>query len=151
MKSKYQIWFTNNHENFADNLSVTEESRNEFAESYFATNDIDFFISMFRNINDDPIAMWYWVIINDEVRISGAIDPSDKEYFEEIPEIYEYLHTKSAVVMLDDALDFIADNNEDPATIFKDILCISKKDLNDLGIDRYDYIFDDEDEAEDDE
>ncbi len=91
MKSKYQIWFTNNSENFADNLSVTEESRDEFAESYFATNDIEHFISLFHAVNDDPIAMWYWVIVDDKVHISGAIDPDDKEYFEEIQEVYDYI------------------------------------------------------------
>lgn len=90
---KYQFWFTNNQDNFTEGREVTEKDREMLAESYFETDDIEHFVCMFDAIIENPVSMWYWVIVDGVIQISGAIDPGDNEYFEEIKDVAEYIES----------------------------------------------------------
>lgn len=69
----------------------------EFYEKYF-TNRIEWdtpilkkyefdtpeeFLSVWQDLKEDPISMWYWVYDRDTVICSGAIDPGDIDIYEE--------------------------------------------------------------------
>ena len=74
---KFEIMFTNNEEDFADNYSKGLE------EGKFATKNEELFWVMYMTIRDNPPAMWYWILVDGKQIISGAIDPDDPEIIEE--------------------------------------------------------------------
>lgn len=79
---KFEIWFGKDPEElpswtWSDNAEDTEEFRNSQVAGIYATDNEDAFWCMMLAIIIAPPAMWYWVIINGETRLSGAIDPDD--------------------------------------------------------------------------
>ena len=81
---KFEIWFGKDPEElldwtWSDIAEDTEEFREAEVAGIYATDNEDAFWCMMLAINIAPPAMWYWVIINGEPSISGAIDPNDLE------------------------------------------------------------------------
>ena len=80
---KFEIWFGKDPEElefdcyWPDIAENTDEFKNKYVAEIFATDDEKEFWNQFIKVNRDPIAMWYWVIIDGVTNISGAIDPDD--------------------------------------------------------------------------
>ena len=82
---KYEIWFGKDPEEFEekcwpDSAEKTQEFKNHYVHDTFTTNYADEFVKKYFEIRDNPPAMWYWVFINGEQIMSGAIDPDDMYY-----------------------------------------------------------------------
>lgn len=90
MMSKYEIWFGKDPGDlefgccWPDIAEHSTEFKNTYVAEVFATDDEKEFWNRFIEVNEDPIAMWYWVIIDGSTIISGAIDPDDI-YFPCVP------------------------------------------------------------------
>ena len=81
---KFEIWFGKDLEKlldwyWSDKAEDTEEFREAQVAGIYATDDEEAFWAMMVAINIAPPAMWYWVIIDGETCMSGAIDPDDLE------------------------------------------------------------------------
>ena len=80
---KFEMWFGKDPEElefdcyWPDSAKNTDEFKSKYVAEIFATDDEDEFWKKFVDVNSDPVAMWYWVIINGVTHISGAIDPDD--------------------------------------------------------------------------
>lgn len=60
-----------------DNYENSDAFDKAFVAGKFETNEEDLFWKMFTTINSSPCTMWYWVVIEGETYLSGAIDPDD--------------------------------------------------------------------------
>lgn len=92
---KYEIWFGKDPEFieggecWPDDFSMDPEFKEKYVVGTLATDSYDFFREAFLNINENPIAMWYWIIVEGQLYISGAIDPMDTNILETIPKYNE--------------------------------------------------------------
>lgn len=91
MKNTYEIWFGVDPEKlpdgewtWPDNFDRTDEFKRKYTVGYFVTNDKDSFKEVIKSVIKNPPSMWYWVIVNDYLVTSGAIDPDDVEILKEV-------------------------------------------------------------------
>lgn len=65
----------------------------------FETNDIDMFWREFLLIRENPPTMWYWVFINKQLYLSGAIDPDDYEVLIETFETPKWVYDELKILI----------------------------------------------------
>lgn len=51
--------------------------------SYYAFNTPEEFLEKWNEISENPDGMWYWVLNDGELIVSGAYDPNDIDVFNE--------------------------------------------------------------------
>lgn len=81
---KFEIWFGKDPEKlldwtWSDKAEDTKEFRDTQVVGIYATDNAEAFWAMMVAINIAPPSMWYWVIIDGNTCLSGAIDPEDLE------------------------------------------------------------------------
>lgn len=60
-----------------DNYEDTEQFYKDYVEGEFSTDNGDLFWREMNNLVNNPLTMWYWVVIDGVLMVSGAIDPDD--------------------------------------------------------------------------
>lgn len=82
---KYNIYITSDEEYFLD-YDFEYALNNDAVDVHITTEDKDELMWFVADIIERPLGMWYWVVDDNNVILSGAIDPEDidrlKDYFE---------------------------------------------------------------------
>ena len=77
--------------NWPDRFEETIAFEEKYVAGKFETDSTDLFWRMFLNTRLIPCSMWYWVFLNGEQVVSGAIDPDDIEYIAEYETVPEWV------------------------------------------------------------
>jgi hypothetical protein len=68
-------------ENFTDDFKDTATIR-----TYYTFDSVAEFAAAWRKMVEDPDGMWYFVLYDGKLYVSGACDPYDEDYFKEAME-----------------------------------------------------------------
>lgn len=63
----------------------------------FTTDIEDLFWEMYLSLRENPLSMWYWVIVDGVQIVSGAIDPDDIEILAENLSVPEWVSDRDDV------------------------------------------------------
>lgn len=82
---KYNIYITSDEEYFLD-YDFECALDNDAVDVHIATENKDELMWFVVDLIERPLGMWYWVVDDNNVILSGAIDPEDidrlNDYFE---------------------------------------------------------------------